>query len=516
MSFSDPRWAEAFAKLPDYLGSHIRVSIAALALGLIVSLPLALIARNRPALRGTLLAIASVVQTVPGLALLALFYPLLLILSAWALSIFGVGFSAFGFLPSVLALALYSMLPVLRNTVTGMNGIDPAVIEAAQGVGMTPTQSLTMVELPLALPVIMAGIRTAAVWVIGTATLSTPIGQTSLGNYIFTGLQTQNWVSVLFGCVAAAVLAVLVDQLLALIEVGLRGRQRLQVSGGIVGVVLLVIAGFAPTLGRSEAAYVVGAKTFAESYVLSSLISQRLTAAGLPARQREGLGSNVIYDALVANEIDVYVDYSGTLWANQLHRTDIKPRQEIVAELTTALHEKNGVTLLGELGFENAYALVMPKKRADELHIKSIADLAAHAPSLSIAGDYEFFSRPEWAAMSGAYGLKFKEQRQMQPDFMYAAVASGDVDVIAGYTSDGLIAKYNLVVLDDPKQSIPPYDAIVLLSPRRADDAALKQALQPLLGKLDVATMQEANLRAAGSASPDVVARWLWEQIGKR
>jgi osmoprotectant transport system permease protein len=224
----------------------------------------------------------------------------------------------------------------------------------------------------------------------------------------------------------------------------------------------------------------------------------------------------VIYDALVAGEIDVYVDYSGTLWANQLHRTDIKPRKDIVAELKTTLAQKNGVTLLGELGFENAYALVMPRKRADELHIKSIADLAARAGTMSIAGDYEFFSRPEWAAMSSAYGLKFREQRQMQPDFMYAAVASGDVDVIAGYTSDGLIAKYNLVVLDDPKQSIPPYDAILLLSPRRANDAALKQALQPLLDKIDVATMQEANLRAAGSASPDAVARWLWDQIGKR
>ena len=135
---------------------------------------------------------------------------------------------------------------------------------------------------------------------------------------------------------------------------------------------------------------------------------------------------------------------------------------------------------------------------------------------MSIAGDYEFFSRPEWTALRRAYGLSFRGQRQMQPDFMYAAVASGDVDVIAGYTSDGLIAKYNLIALDDPKQSIPPYDAIVMLAPRRANDAALQQALQPLLGKIDVATMQEANLRAAGSASPDAVARWLWEQVGGR
>ena len=169
-----------------------------------ISLPLAIAARNRPLLRGALLGIASIVQTVPGLALLALFYPLLLALAALTLAWFGFGFSAFGFLPAVLALALYSMLPVLRNTITGLNGVDPALTEAAQGVGMTPRQSLFTVELPLALPVIMAGIRTAAVWVIGTATLSTPIGQTSLGNYIFAGLQTQNWVFVLFGCVAAA------------------------------------------------------------------------------------------------------------------------------------------------------------------------------------------------------------------------------------------------------------------------------------------------------------------------
>ena len=134
------------------------------------------------------------------------------------------------------------MLPVLRNTITGLEGIDPAVTEAARGVGMTPRQSLTMVELPLALPVIMAGIRTAAVWVIGTATLSTPIGQTSLGNYIFTGLQTQNWVFVLFGCVAAALLALAVDQLLALMETGVARRSRRRIAFGAIGLVSLLAA----------------------------------------------------------------------------------------------------------------------------------------------------------------------------------------------------------------------------------------------------------------------------------
>ena len=519
---SDPRWGEALSHLPDYLSNHVQVSLAALALGLIVSLPLAIIVRNRPVARATLLAIASIAQTVPGLALLALFYPLLLAVASVALAWFGFSFSAFGFLPAMLALALYSMLPVLRNGITGLNGIDPALLEAARGVGMTGRQSLVMVELPLALPVMMAGIRTAAVWVIGTATLSTPIGQTSLGNYIFAGLQTENWVFVLFGCAASAILALSIDQLLGLIENGLRNRSRLRTSFGGLGIAALIAAALAPSLvpsfARPSSSYVIGAKTFTEQYVLSDLIRDRLQAAGLSATTRSGLGSSVIFSALRAGDIDLYVDYSGTLWTNEFHHSDIRPRDELLNELKSTLARQN-ITLFGELGFENSYALVMPRKRAEALHIHSITDLAAHASSLSIAGDYEFFSRPEWAALRKDYGLSFRTQRQMQPNFMYAAVASGEVDVIAGYTSDGLIAKYDLVTLDDVKHAIPPYDAIVLLTSKCAGDERLRAALKPLLGKINIATMREANLRASdnnASSSPDAVARWLWLKIKKR
>jgi osmoprotectant transport system permease protein len=374
-----------------------------------------------------------------------------------------------------------------------------------------------MVELPLALPVIMAGIRTSAVWVIGTATLSTPIGQTSLGNYIFAGLQTQNWVFVLFGCISAAVLALAVDQLLALIENGLRNRSRLRAALGGLGIAALIAATLVPTMARSPSSYIVGAKTFTEQYVLSALIAERLRAAGLSASSREGLGSSVIFDALAANDVDVYIDYSGTLWLNQFHRSDAPSREKLLGDLKTILAKQN-ITLFGELGFENAYALVMPRTRAETLGIRSIADLASHASTLSIAGDYEFFSRPEWASLRKAYGLSFRAQRTMQPDFMYAAVASGEVGVIAGYTSDGLISKYDLLVLDDPKHAIPPYDAIMLLSPKRANDPTLQAALKPLLGKIDISSMRAANLRASGNdaaSSPDAVARWLWDKIGK-
>jgi len=516
---TDARLAEAFARLPDYLGSHVLVSITALALGLGISLPLAIVSRQRPVLRAGLLTIVSIVQTIPGLALLALFYPMLLALAGLSERLFGQGFSALGFLPSVLALALYSMLPVLRNTVIGLNGVDRSLLEAGRVIGSKPGKVLRDIELPLAMPVIMAGIRTSAVWVIGTATLSTPIGQTSLGNYIFAGLQTQNWVFVLFGCVAAAGLALIVDQLLALMERGVESHRRSMVVAGGIGLALVVLAALLPGYGRAQGGYLIGAKPFTEQYVLAALIEQRLEARGLSAQGRNGLGSGVIFNALAANDIDVYVDYSGTLWANQLHRTDIKPRSEVLAEVSRWLETTHGIRMLGSLGFENAYALAMPRARAQKLGIRSIADLAAHAGELTIAGDYEFFERPEWQAIRDAYGLRFRAQRTMQSDFMYQAAKAGDVDVVSAYTSDGRVAQFDLAVLDDPKHAIPPYDAILLLAPKRAHDEALIAALQPLIGAVPVELMRAANLRAAGGgaeASAVEVAKWLGEQIGKR
>ena len=512
----DARLAAAWARLPDYLGSHVLVSITALAIGLGISLPLAILSMRRPLLRGILLTVASVIQTIPGIALLALFYPLLLAIAALSARLFGVSFSALGFLPSVLALALYSMLPVLRNTVTGLNGVDPRLRDAARVIGMTPAKSMREVELPLAAPVIMAGIRTSAVWVIGTATLATPIGQTSLGNYIFAGLQTQNWVFVIFGCVAAAVLALVVDQLLALMEYGVADRSRLKIGAGGVGLALVVLAALVPGHAATGNTYVVGTKSFTEQYILGSLMQQRLKAAGLASTRRDGLGSAVLFKALTAGDVDMYVDYSGTIWANYMHHDDVKPRKVVLAAVSDWLQKTYGVRMLGDLGFENAYALAMPRRQAEKLGINSIGDLAAHASQMTIAGDYEFFDRPEWKAIQQAYGLHFREQKSMQATFMYQAAASGDVDVISAFSSDGRIAKYDLKVLSDPKNAIPPYDAILLLAPQVAHDQKLVAALKPLIGAIDVKDMRAANLRGSQGTVPAEVATWLWGKIEKK
>src|SRR5579862_2236784 len=239
-------FAAAFADLPEYLGWHVVLSVTAVLLGISLSVPIAIASLRSPLLRGTALGLASVIQTIPGLALLALFYPLLLALSGFTRAAFGFGFGALGFLPALAALTLYSMLPILRNTIAGIQSVDPAAKRAARGIGMSDGQLLRLVELPLALPIIIAGIRTAATWVVGTATLSTPVGQTSLGNYIFAGLQTENWVFVLFGCIAAAALAFVIDRLIALAEKGVAKRSTFRLAGAVIGLAIVVGASVLP------------------------------------------------------------------------------------------------------------------------------------------------------------------------------------------------------------------------------------------------------------------------------
>jgi osmoprotectant transport system substrate-binding protein/osmoprotectant transport system permease protein len=503
--------------LPDYLSQHVLLSAAALALGFVISLPLVVAASRNPRIRWPVLGFASIVQTVPSLALLALFYPLLLAISTAWRYLFGFGFSALGFLPSLLALTLYSMLPILRNGVTGLTNLDPAVIEAARGVGMTNRQRLLRIELPLAAPVLMAGVRTAAVWVIGGATLSTPVGQTSLGNYIFSGLQVEDWVSVLFGCLAAVALALVADQLLGLIEVGVASRRpRLAWLGLVVLFAGVGAAGAGSLAYARQPAYVIGAKTFGEQYILAALMTERIRKEGARATARVDLGSVIAFRALASNGIDAYVDYSGTVWSTIMNRHDSPPRQQMLREMTVQLRKDHGVVLLGALGFENAYALAMRRDRAQSLGIRTIADLSQHAPELRIGGDFEFFARAEWRALRDRYGLRFREQRQFQPTFLYKAVASNEVDVISAFSSDGRVRAYDLLTLEDPLQIIPPYDAIVLLAPARAADPVLRHALAPLVNAIPIDVMREANYmvdRDSGRITPAQAARWLESHI---
>jgi osmoprotectant transport system permease protein len=472
---------QQLALLPDYLSRHLLLSVTALVVGIALSLPLGLMLTRAQRLRGPVLMVASAVQTIPGLALLALMVPLL---------------RQIGFLPAVIALILYSMLPVLRNAVTGIEGVDPNLIEAGRGLGMTENQLLFRVQLPLAMPVIIAGIRTATVWVVGMATLSTPVGATSLGNYIFSGLQTQNYTAVLVGCIAAAALALLLDGMIRAIEVAASRHSRRLVGLTAFAVVALIAGGLWPVIGTLARAggtpeIVIGAKTFTEQYVLSRTIADVLEDAGYRVRTIDGLGSTVAFDALSNGRIDAYVDYTGTIWANYMNEEGNPGRERILERVTEWLERQRGLTIAARLGFENAYAIAMTEAKAERLGVETIEDLVDLAPTLRMGGDYEFFARPEWKALQASYGLRFAELVTMDSTLMYSAVAEGKMDVISAFSTDGRIPAFDLRLLDDTRGALPPYDAVLLV--RRDSPASLRRELASLDGAIDGDAMRAAN-----------------------
>lgn len=506
--------------LPPLLASHLELVLFALALAVAFALPLAIVVAARPRIAFATVAVAGVIQTVPGLALLALMVPVLA-KTGWL--------SPFGFAPALIALTLYAILPILRNAVTGLRGVDPAAVEAARGMGMSPWQIMHIVQLPLAAPVIAAGVRTATVWTVGAATLATPVGQPCLGNYIFAGLQTRNFTMLLAGVAAAAVLAMVLDAMLGATEHALAGRSKRRAlipAAALIGLIVAVIvvlpalvgadrqrAGASSPPGPTTAVTRVriGGKTFTEQYILAELLRARLEQVGIAGDVAQSLGSTVVFDALVNGDVDVYVDYSGTLWTGAMKRGAGVPRWRVLAELEGWLASVHGVRSLGALGFENAYALAVRRETAARLGLRTLADLAAH-PELAIGGDYEFFGRPEWTSLRHAYGLRFAREASFDPALLYEALARGEVDVISAFSSDGRIAAYDLVVLDDPAAALPPYDAMMLLGRRVASDARLTCALAGLT--IDVDRMRRANAMVdRDGKTPGEAAGWLLGQL---
>ena len=332
-----PKLQLLFEQLPDLLGGHLTLAVPAIFIGVLISVPLGILCVKSAAIRGPVMSLVSLVQTIPSIALLAIMVALLRV--------------TIGYWPAFIALLVYSILPIIRNTIVGLESVDPAMREAAKAVGMRPLQQLLLVELPLALPVILAGIRTATVWVVGIATLSTPVGAPSLGNYIFSGLQLRDWQRVIFGCIATMTLSLVLDQLIAVIEKSIQSRRRVSLVlatcalAGLVGIGLapgLVTpdsAGFANLLGQREGAEEandlvestmtldgqvirIGAKGFTEQFILAEVLRERIRKVGGTPEVLTNMGSTIVFDALAKNTIDIYIDYTGTLWSTVLKELD--------------------------------------------------------------------------------------------------------------------------------------------------------------------------------------------------
>lgn len=488
-------------------GEHLMLTGVSTGIAILIGIPVGILAARIRWLRGPLTGGVGILQTIPSLAMLALLLALL---------------QKIGAIPAIIALTLYALLPIVRNTLTGVEGVSPAVIEAARGIGMMPWQRLWLVELPLATPVIVAGIRTAAVVSVGIATLSAFIGAGGLGQFINRGLALSNTDLILLGAVPAAVLALVVDGSIAAFQWGLRrkrsreSRFRAVIDRSLRPVALampvaLVTIGCLAYFSTSSASsnppwgppaadgrtIRIGTKNFTEQLILGELMAQLIEArTDLRAERRFNLGGTMIcHGALKSGGIDVYAEYTGTALTAILKQPVITDSDSAYEAVAHEYGRRFSAEWLCPFGFNNTYAITVRKADADSRNLRTISDLIPLAETLRAGFTAEFSERPDgYAGLRRAYGLQFREVRDLDPALMYQAIANREVDVICAFATDGRIAAFDLQPLVDDRGFFPPYQAApVVRSEVLQTHPELRQTLDLLAGRLDDATMQRLN-----------------------
>ncbi len=492
------------------LAQHVALVAISTLIAVAGGVPLGILSARNARLGAPLTTLANIVQTVPSLALFGFLLPLPLI-------------GGIGARTAVTALILYALLPVIRTTSAGLRSIDPAILEAADAMGMTPRQRLLRVDLPLALPAIVAGVRVATVVGVGTVTIAAAIGAGGLGEYIYRGLSMVDATVILAGAVPAAALALVADGMLFGVErlLSSRRRGRSRRSVAIAATSLLAGAALAAVsaLPRDER-IVVGSKNFTEQVILGEIVAQAVERyAGLPVDRRLNLGGTFICDrALRTGDIDVYVEYSGTA-LTAVFKQPVSRDPRAVNESVRRLYADSGVTMLRPLGFDNTFAILVRGEDARARGLTRLSQLAPHASGWRAAFGYEFLERADgYPGLATAYGLRFREPpRVMDLTLIYRALANGQVDVIAGDATAGLIEALGLVALEDDRRYFPPYDAVPLVHAATVlRYPALRVALDRLAGRLDARAMRRMNYAVDGARrDPADVAREFLDTVDR-
>jgi osmoprotectant transport system permease protein len=489
---------------------HLVLVAVSTGLAILIGVPLGILLTRRPALSKPVLGFANVMQTVPSLALFGFLIPLNIHL--FNVKILG----GIGARTAIVALVLYALLPIIRNTFTGISSVDPAIRDAGRGMGMTDRQLLFQVELPLATGVIIAGVRVATVICVGTATIAAAIDAGGLGRYIFRGLRANDNLLILAGALPAALIALSADLGLGYVE------RRIQSGGARKGKSKKLLgSGMVVLLALGAAAYLyfaqggnriaVGSKDFSEQVILGEILAQAIEAkSGLQVERRFDLGGNLAHEALVAGEIDVYPEYTGTALLAILKDKPLKDPREVYRRVTAEYAQRFDLVWTEPLGFNNTFAILVRGEDARKLKLKTISDAAGVSDQWRAGFGQDFMSRADgYRGFAKAYGFHFAEIREMDLSLTYRALAEKQVDLIAGNSTDGLIARYGLAQLEDDRNFFPPYDAVPVV--RRATlekYPELRAILKQLGGILTVDEMRKLNYAVDGEKrQPKEVAR---------
>ncbi len=460
--------SEAKTQIITLLLEHIQLTAMAVGLAILIGVPLGILISYVKKLDRPVLGVANVVQAIPSMALLG----------------FAIPFLGIGATPAIVMVVLYSLLPIIKNTYTGIQNINPQMIEAAHGIGLTEFQILTKVQIPLALPVIMAGVRISSVTAVGLMTMAAFIGGGGLGFLVFSGIRTVNNYQILAGAIPACLLALTVDFLCGVVEklvtpVSLqpaaksiqeakknRSRQKLIIATAVVCVAAIFVTTFFGAAPSAQKSIVVGSKDFTEQQILCHLISEAIEAKTdiQVVRQPNLGGTQVCFGALKSGDIDLYIDYTGTCYGDTLQYPPIPDVEEVYQTVKKDFKEKFGIEVLNQFGFNNTYTLAVEPETAEQYGLSKISDLRRVAGQLTISPTLEFLNRADGLpGLQEKYAFQFKDVIGIDGSPRYTALINGESDVVDAFATDGLLVKFGLTVLEDDQHFFPPYYAVPLM-----------------------------------------------------
>lgn len=489
------------SEILSLLLEHIQLTIIAVLIAVIIGVPLGILITKNKKLANGVIGFANLTQAIPSLAILGFLIPVI-----------GIGSA-----PAITMVVLYSMLPIIKNTYTGITNINPDMLEAAKGLGMTSGQTLKLIKIPLAMPVMMAGIRMAAVTAVGLMTIAAFVGAGGLGYLVFSGIQTVDNNLILFGAIPAAVLALVIDWITGKIEEATmpngikksdgtmkvrrtssnKNRKRNIVIASILAIA--VVGGvIVSSISNNSNKITIGSKNFTEQIILGNMLQQLIedkTDIDVQTKLNLG-GTQVAFNALKSGGIDMYVEYTGTGYVNILNITEPNSNtDEVYNVMKDRFKADFGIDVLNPMGFNNTYAMAVSKETADKYNLKTVSDLAKVSGELIAGPTIEFANREDGLlGLNKAYNMNFKTVNPVDGGLRYTALNSNETQVIDAFTTDGLIEQFKLTVLEDDKSFFPPYHAVPIVKEETLEKfPELRDVLGELDGKLTDEKMRKLN-----------------------
>lgn len=508
-----------YPQIISLLIEHLKLTAVSVGLAILIGVPLGIFISYASKASKFVLSVANVIQAIPSMALLGFMIPL-----------FGIGV-----VPAVVAVVLYSLLPIIKNTYTGIESINPQTLEAARGIGLTPLQVLTKVQIPLALPVIMAGVRIASVTAVGLMTMAAFIGAGGLGYLVFSGIRTVNNYQILAGAIPACLLALMVDSLIGLVEklvtplslqkgdtVSKKKRRTVQKAG--ISVAALLLAGvfvFTSLGGRMENSRIIsiGSKDFTEQEILGNMMADLIeNRTDISVNRRLSLGgTQVCFGALKNGDIDLYIEYSGTAYTDMLEHPPISDMDKVYETVSAELKEIYNINVLKQMNFNNTFVLAVTQETAEKYGFESISDFAKKADSLTSGLTFEFTNREDGlTGLQKTYGFQMGKNITLDNAPRYMALQKGDVEVIDAYATDGLLKKFGLKSLTDDQKFFPPYYAMPIMRGETLEKyPEIPAILEELSSLLTDEVMSELNYKVDElQQSPEEVAREFLKENG--